>query len=432
MWLKIVHVVVDFQPPNCQNEAMFPRHVAPLIKTAMTDTPVVLLQGPRQSGKSTLAKNLIAEVVEGRYLALDDATVLAAAVADAAGFVRGLTGPTVLDEIQRAPGLMVAIKAEIDRDRRPGRFLLTGSANVLMLPKVAESLAGRMELHALLPLSQGELEGRNEGFIDALFATDALPAPKGTLDRPALVARILAGGYPEAVARQNAGRRRAWFDAYVTTILQRDVRDIAQVEHLTQVPRLLALLAARMATLLNHAEISRSLELPQTTLKRYLALLETVFLVRELPAWSGNLSKRLVKAPKLLVDDSGLAAALLGLDAERLAAEPGYLGALLENFVAMELVKQVPWSSTRPQAFHYRSHAGQEIDLLLEDARGRLVGIEIKARQTLDGRDFRALRDLATDLPERFHRGVVLYTGSESVSFGDRLQALPVEALWRL
>jgi len=411
---------------------MFPRHVAPLIAAAMADTPVVLLQGPRQSGKSTLARALIREFPDGRYLTLDDATVAAAAATDPAGFLRGLTGPTVLDEVQRAPGLMVAIKAEVDRDRRPGRLLLTGSAHVLMLPKVSESLAGRMELHALLPLSQGELEGRREGFVDALFAPDALPSVTGMMERPALVARMLAGGYPEAVARHVPGRRRAWFDAYVATILQRDVRDIAHIEHLTQVPRLLTLLAARMAGLVNHAEISRSLDLPQTTLKRYLALLRMVFLIRELPAWSGNLSKRLVKAPKLLLDDSGLAASLLRLDAARLEAEPGLVGALLENFVAMELVKQLPWSDTCPQLFHYRSQAGQEIDLLLEDARGKLVGIEIKARKTLDGRDFRALRDLEAELPERFHRGIVLYAGSETVSFGERLQAMPIEALWRL
>lgn len=411
---------------------MFTRHVAPLITEAMGDTPVVLLQGPRQSGKSTLAQALVGQVGGGRYLSLDDATVLAAAMADPGAFVGGLKGPTVLDEIQRAPGLMVAIKAEVDRDRRPGRFLLTGFAEVLMLPKLSESLAGRMEIQALLPLSQGELEGHREAFVDALFAPGPLPALPGRLGKADVVARILAGGYPEAVARRAPGRRRAWFDAYVTTLLQRDVRDLAHIEHLTQMPRLLMLLAARMASLLNHAELSRSLELPQSTLRRYLALLQTVFLVRELPAWSGNLTKRLVKAPKLLVDDSGLAAHLLGLDAARLEAEPGLLGALLENFVGMELVKQLPWSDTRPRLFHYRSQAGQEIDLLLEDAQGRLVGIEVKARKTLDARDFRALRDLESALPGRFHRGVVLYTGSETVSFGDRLQALPIEALWRL
>ncbi len=411
---------------------MYPRHVRSQLEAARADTPVVLLQGPRQAGKSTLAKALIQDVPGGRYLTLDDAAVLAAATADPTGFVRGLDGPVVLDEIQRAPGLLVAIKAEVDSDRRPGRFLLTGSADVLMLPTVSESLAGRMELQVLWPLSQGELEGVREGFVDALFA-EAPPRPvRGELTRADLAARMLAGGFPDAVARTAPARRRAWFEAYVTTILQRDVRDIANVERLTQLPRLFALATARMAALANHAELARAMALPQTSLKRYLALLEMVFLVRELPAWSGNLSKRLVKAPKLVVSDTGLAAHMIGANAGRLDSAPDLWGPLLENFVAMELAKQIPISQTRPGLFHYRSQAGSEVDLLLEGADGRLVGIEVKARQTLDSRDFRGLKELQASLPTRFHRGIVLYTGQESVPFGEGLYAMPLEALWRL
>lgn len=410
---------------------MFARHVRPCIEAALADTPVVMLQGPRQSGKSTLASSLIEAMPGGRYLTLDDATVLAAARSDAAGFLSGIAGPAVIDEIQRAPELLVAIKAAVDRDRRPGQFLLTGSADVLLLPTVSESLAGRLERFVLWPLSQGELAGATEHFVDRLFAATQTFNP-GKLSRDALIERLLVGGFPVPLSRSSPARRSAWFDSYVATILQRDVRELAAIDRLSDLPRLLTLLAARATGLTNHAEVARTIGLPQTTLKRYMALLEWVFLVRELPAWSGNLSKRLVKAPKLLVTDSGLAAHLTGATRERVSADANLLGPLLENFVAMEVIKQLAWSQTRPTAYHYRSHTGQEVDLVLEDSRGRLVGLEVKARQTVQATDFRGLKDLQAQLPERFVRGVVLYTGTQPVAFGDRLHALPIESLWQV
>ena len=390
------------------------------------------LEGPRQAGKSTLARAWVDAQPGGRYLTLDDPAVLAAAAADPAAFIEALAGPTVIDEIQRAPGLFLAIKAAVDRDRRPGRFLLTGSADVLLLPGLADSLAGRMEVQVLWPLSQGELLGQREGFIDALFADASPVLAPSELDRDALLARMLAGGFPDAVAREAPARRAAWFDAYLTTLLQRDVRDLANVDRLRDMPRLFQLTAARMASLANHAELARAIDLPQTTLKRYLALLELVFLVRALPAWSGNLSKRLVKAPKLLVCDGGLAAHAIGATPERLAREPDLVGPLLENFVATELLKQLPQAAVRARPYHYRSQTGIEVDLVLEAADGRLVGIEVKARRSVEARDFRGLRDLQAGVPDRFRRGVVLYTGPEPVAFGDQLLALPVDALWRL
>lgn len=405
---------------------MYARHLTPLLQEAWADTPVVMLNGPRQAGKSTLAARAIADA---RYLTLDDATVLGAATADPAGFLRGLGGPVVLDEVQRAPALFPAIKAEVDRDRRPGRFFLTGSADVLLLPQVSESLAGRVELFTLWPLSQGEIEGRKETFVDAAFGAGPLSAGE-PLGRQALIERIFAGGYPEAL-RRSPSRRRAWFDAYVTTILQRDVRDLANIEGLTEMPRLLSLLAGRTASLLNYAELSRSMGLPQTTLKRYMALLEMTFLVRTVPAWSGNLSKRLVKAPKVLLADTGLAASLIGFDGARAEREGALLGALVESFVATELMKQAAWSDLQPRLFHYRTQAGREVDLVLEDRSGRLVGIEVKARQTAEAGDFKGLKELQGSVPEQFARGIVLYGGQEVVPFGERLQAIPISALWR-
>lgn len=402
---------------------------APLLE-ALSDTPVVLLNGARQVGKSTLVQSL-QEDHPAQYLTLDDATVLAAASGDPAGFLAGLDGPVILDEVQRAPDLFLAIKASVDRDRRPGRYLLTGSADVFLLPRIAESLAGRMEVLTLWPLSQGEIEGVRETFVDSLFAVKYQPPAGPALDRGEILDLALQGGYPEMLRRISEARRRAWFGSYTTTILQRDVRDLSSIEDITALPRLLSLLAARTTNLLNYSELSRSSGIPASTLKRYFALLEATFLVRPLPPWSDNLSKRLVKSPKLLLTDTGLVAAALGLNRERLEEEPQLAGPLLENFVLLEIRKQVTWSETRPELFHYRTQTGQEVDLLLEDARGRLVGIEVKAGFTVQERDVRTLLGLAETLGKRFLRGVVLYTGERAVPFSEKVMALPMAALWR-
>lgn len=402
---------------------------------------MVLIHGARQTGKSTLAQALVREGFPGwdrtaRYLTLDDATLLAAAQTDPDGLVRSLQRPAVLDEVQRAPDLFRAIKARVDEDRRPGQFLLTGSANVFLLPTLSESLAGRMEVVTLWPFSQGELEGRKEGFVDAVFDDDWPPdqgsGGEGSGPQPDVWSRVLRGGYPEAVERATPRRRRAWFNAYVTTILQRDVRDLANVEGLTQMPRLLRLLAARVSSLLNVSEVSRALGLPNTTLRRYLTLLEATFLVRTLPAWSTNGTKRLVRSPKLLLADTGLAAQLLGLgkDAGSPAGGSPLRGALLENFMAMELAKQITWSERQPSLSHFRTRTGREVDLVLEDATGAIVGVEVKAATSVSGGDLKGLRALEEAAKEQFQRGVVLYGGDEVVAFGPRLWALPVGAVW--
>lgn len=411
---------------------MIPRNIITRVLEALSDSPVVLLNGARQTGKSTLVQWLAEEKYPARYVTLDDATVLAAAREDPTGFLAGLDKPLILDEVQRAPELFLAIKAEVDRHRQPGRFLLTGSADVLLLPKLSESLVGRMEILTLWPFSQGELQTIRDGFVDAVFA-HAMPAfTDDGLERVNLVQRVLIGGYPEAIARGSSARRNAWFRSYITTLTQRDVRDLAHIEHLTAFPRLLTLLAARASSLLNYAELSRSLGLPQSTLKRYLALLETTFLIQPLPAWSANLGKRLVKAPKITLNDTGLMAHLLGLSEPRLESDATLLGSLLENFVAMELRKQITWSQTQPQLYHFRTQTGQEVDIVLEDATGRVVGVEVKTSSTLSARDFKGLRLLSEVLGKRFLRGVVLYTGREHVPFGPNLYAMPVAALWRL
>lgn len=407
------------------------RSITEHMLTAVQDTPVILLNGARQTGKSTLARHFIDTGHFTRYLTLDDSLVLAAAHNDPDGFVRNLREPTIIDEVQRAPELFTAIKAEVDRDRRPGRFFLTGSADVFLLPRLSESLAGRMEIFTLWPFSQGERLGIREKFIDAVFAEE-LPPLQPEPEKTNRIEQALAGGFPEATERATPERRDAWFRSYITTILQRDVRDLANIEGLSTLPRLLSLLAARSSSLLNASEIARSSGLPLTTLKRYMALLQATFLVREIPAWSGNIGKRLVKAPKLLLTDTGLLASLLGIGPQRIESEPNLWGMLLETFVAGELLKQITWSAIRPALYHFRSQTGTEVDCLLETNDGRIVGIEVKGTNKVEQRAFRGLQFLAEEQPQRFQRGILLYGGDQAVPFSDKIIALPISALWRM
>ncbi len=406
---------------------MLERHLRPSVEEALADTPAVLVVGARQTGKTTLVQEVAATRPGTSYVTLDDALPLEAARADPAGFVAGLRGPVVIDEIQKAPDLLPAIKSSIDRDRRPGRFLLTGSANVLTLPRVAESLAGRMEVATLWPLSQGELSGRHETFLDRVMRGEPPVCVAGGDD---LLPRLARGGYPEASARGKAERRRAFFDAYLAALMARDVRDIAAIEDPAALRRLLKLAAARSASLLNHSELARTLSLPVTTLKRYLALLEALFLIHEVPAWASNRGKRLVRAPKLHVVDSGLLLAMAGLDVEALRRERTLLGPVVESFVAAELAKQLGWSTSRPALHHFRTHAGQEVDLVLEDARGRVVGLEVKASATVTSSDLNGLRALSEVAGTSWVQGLVLHLGRDTVAFGPGLTACPVEALW--
>lgn len=408
---------------------MHPRHLAPRLADALLDTPVVLVNGARQSGKSTLVQ--AAGGTPRRYLTLDDTAVLNAAKTDPAGFINGLQGPVTLDEVQRAPELFLPIKAAVDRQREPGRFLLTGSADVLLLPGIADSLAGRMEVLSLWPLSSAELADSPEvNRADALFQGnwEALQVP--ACDKSELIARLLTGGFPEAAARAAPARREAWFQSYVLAILQRDVRDLANVEQLTEIPNLLQLLATRSGTLLNLAELSRTARLPQTTLKRYFALLEMLFLVVRLPSWERNAGKRMVKAPKVFLPDCGLLSYFLADSPQSLAARPGLPGGSVETFVLAELLKHVAFSQHGLSLWHYRTQSHIEVDFILENRLGHITGIEVKASATVDAKDFKGLRHLQETEGGQFQRGIVLYAGREVLAFGDGLWALPLSVWW--
>jgi uncharacterized protein len=412
--------------------AMIHRHITANLLKALSDTPVVMVNGARQTGKSTLVQSK--ELERRQYLTFDDIGVVAAAKGDPSGFIAGLGPKVTLDEIQHVPELFQSIKLAVDQTREPGRFLLTGSANIMVVPRLSESLAGRMELLTLWPFSRGEILGDRETFIDNFFSSKPIwPALKkgASIKRSAIMELMLAGGYPPVLARQSPARRRAWFDSYLTTILQRDVRDLSNIDDLSAVPRLLSVVASRAGGLLNYADLSRTLGLAQTTLKRYFALLEMTFLVQLLRPWLGNLGQRSIRTPKVYLNDTGLLAHLLGLTPERLEADPSLAGVLAENFVMMELVKQSAWSETMPKIFFWHTASGREVDIVLEDSAGRIVGLEVKVGATLDRKDVAGLSALAEEVGKKWIRGLVLYTGRDVIPFASNLHGVPVQALWR-
>ena len=405
---------------------MYQRLCEDRVRDALADTRVVLVAGPRQADKTTLAQRIAGGAIPFRTL--DDATTLAAARADPVGFVRGLDR-AVIDEVQRAPELLLAIKASVDANPRPGRFLLTGSANLMTIPTVADSLAGCMETVRLLPLAQAELRGRRPGLLRAAFEGEA-PAVGDAVLGDELVETVLSGGYPEALTRRRWSRRQGWYLDYVDAIVQRDVREVAQVERLAQVPRLLRVLAARSGQLVNHSGTGAALGLNHVTTAKYTDVFESLFLLRTLPPWHTNALKRLVKTPKLHFLDAGLLAALQDVSPERLGRDRTPFGPILETFVVGEVLKLVGAEDERFALSHFRDKEGREVDLVIEDRRGRVVGVEIKASATVRAEDFAGLRRLAEASGDRFAMGLVLHDHDQVTAFGERLAAVPLSALW--
>ena len=406
--------------------AIYPRFAAALVTTALRDTPVVLVTGPRQCGKTTLVRDLVTK--DREFLTLDDETILASARSDPAGLVRGLDRATI-DEVQRAPDLLRSIKRSVDEDRRAGRFLLTGSANLLTVPQVSESLAGRMEIVNLLPLSQAEIHRHKPGFLKAAFE-GRVGRPRGTLLGNNLVEAVLIGGYPEMLRRKQPKRRQAWARDYIRAIVQRDVRDIAEVEKLDQIPRLLRVLAQHAGQLTNFTQMGGSIGFDDKTTRKYIGILEQLFLVRRIEPWWRNHLKRLVKTPKLHFVDSGLLATLLGITAERIKKDRTTFGHLLETFVFSELLKQMSWMEGSWTLYHYRDKDQDEVDIVVEDAAGAVVGLEVKAGATVNSEDFKGLRKFGKACGDDFKLGLVLYDGEKAVPFGDRLFAAPLSCLW--
>ncbi len=414
------------------------RSLQSLVSEALADTRVVGVVGPRQAGKSTLVRRIVGESPDGVYISLDDRDARVAAEVDPRGFLAGRSGLLAIDEVQRVPELLLALKAAVDADERPGRFLVTGSSQLSANRGVSETLAGRIERFELWPLSQSELAATAgtlrtaETFLDRLLAGVLPLEHAGDLTKTDYLDRAVAGGYPEALRRSGA-RRAAWFDAYVETVVEREAPGVSASPRTAELPRLLRLVAARHASLLNVADLARDAGLPERTVHRYLDVLEAVFLVRRCPAWAVNLTQREIRAPKVFVTDPGLAAHLRGADIASLGRPEiarGADGPILEGMVYSELLRQSGWSAVRPSLFHYRDRAGAEIDLVIEDRSLRVVGIEVKAAADVSRRDIRHLVAVRDRLGERFVAGVVLHTGARAFPLGDRLAAVPISALW--
>lgn len=417
-------------PSSATSTDWIPRHLAPRIQESLQDTRVVLVNGPRQCGKTTLVRQLAGDM---RYLTLDDPGLAALAQQDPVGLVRQLDR-AVIDEIQRAPQLMLALKMSVDEDQRPGRFLITGSANVLALPQIADSLAGRMEVHALLPLSQAELQRRPNDFLYRAQAQDwPLTHPAWITPtvaaKASMVEHALASGYPEMRRRATGARRQAWARDYIRTLMERDVRDIAQIEHLNQMPRLLDVLATQCGQLFNAVQTGAQLSLNTRTLEKYVGILERLFLVQRVPAWSRHEANRLIKAPKLHFLDAGLQAALTRLSSELLLSQRARWGATLETWVYAELRKAIALSPDAWYLSHFRDKDQVEVDFVLESPLRQVIGIEVKAAATVQASDFKGLKKLKTLAGPDFITGIVLYDGPHALPFGEGLWAVPLAAL---
>lgn len=387
------------------------------------------LNGPRQAGKSTLMLGVM-KARGGELRNLDEGSILAAARADPNRFVRH-TGLLGIDEIQRAPELVLAIKEAVDRETRPGQFLLTGSARVLGLRRLPDALVGRMETLELWPFSQGELARRREDFVSAIFENEP-SFPSGNAEtRDGYIERLTTGGFPEAV-RRDEGRRARFFAAYAGDLVDRDVAQLAELQRKDSLHLLLRAAASHAASHLKVESFASSVGIPASTVERYLALFEEVFLLKRLPAWSASTTGRSVHMRKLLFVDTGLCAHLCGRSVKRLLKDDAAVGPLLENFVISELARQLGWSSTQARLSHFRTRDGVEVDAVLEHGDGRVVGIEVKSAESVREDDFRGLRYLAARLKTRFHHGVVLYAGSRSLPFGEQFSAAPIDVLWRL
>jgi predicted AAA+ superfamily ATPase len=410
------------------------RRLGEVVRRRLDDEPVVVLQGPRAVGKSTLLQALAAsrdrEIVD-----LDDLATRDAARADPALFVRG-QAPVLIDEFQHVPELLDAIKAELNRDGSPGRFVLTGSTRYATLPAAAQALTGRAHRIDVLPLSQGEVAGIREDFAEALLSDPlSLVDPRlPAIAREEYVSRVVAGGFPPVLRRARPADRARWFDDYVNLVIERDVMELTRVRQRRQLPLLLRQLASQTAQVLNIAKAAARIGMEKSTAENYTKLLESVFLVHQLPAWGTTLGSRIGAAPKIHVVDSGLAARLLRLTERKLgtasAAALTEFGHLLETFVVGEVCKQLDWLDAPVQRGHWRTHDGEEVDLILEREDGKVAAVEVKAASRAPASELRGLLKLRRKLGSQFLGGIVLYTGARAYTHDRNLHVVPITRLW--
>ncbi len=411
--------------------SLIPRHAQAPVTAALADTRVVAINGARQTGKSTLAR-LVAAAFRLELRFLDEGPVRAAAQADPAFFVRH-EGLLVIDEVQRVPELFLAIKHEVDANPIPGRFLLTGSARLVGLPDIPDLLPGRSETFELYPLSQGEIDRSSDGFVAAMFRHGpGLRVPSSDLRRDDYVERALRGGYPEAVRRADTGRRARFFESYISDLINRDVRQLTDIERPADMRRLINLIAASTGSLAVPASMASRLQVPASTVKRYLDLLDLLFITRRIPAWSSNLATRAVATPKLVMTDAGLAGHLTGMSLHRARQPTAPVGSLVETFVLGELARQLTLADQPVRLYHYRDRDQYEVDAVLEAPSGEVIACEVKAAETVRSEDFRGIQQLARRLGDQLVAGIVFYAGGQPLPFGERLRAWPISTLWTI
>lgn len=404
------------------------RAILPRVLEAIHDSPILLIHGPRQSGKTTLAKH-VGEAEGYFYISFDQEIQRSAAQADPVGFVAELPERVILDEIQRVPELLPSLKLAVDEDRTPGRFILTGSANVLFVPTLSDSLAGRISFLRLHPFSQAELETHPGTLMDEILRGGIRAGQCGRRLGKELAERITAGGFPPALARSTPRRKADWYRDYVETLIQRDIRDLANISSMEALPRLLTMAAGQTAKLVNISQLAAPFQISRPTIREYLTLLSRIFLLEETPPWHHNRLSRLIKTPKLHLGDTGLACALLNVNADRLWEDRPLFGQLLETFVFQELRRMAGSREERIVFSHFRDKDQSEVDIVLEWD-GKIAAVEVKTAATVTSKDFKGLRKLQQAAGASFARGLVLYDGETVVPFGPALYAVPISRLW--
>ena len=406
----------------------YPRYLKDSLLQSFKVSPVTLLIGPRQTGKTTLMKE-IGEELGMNYITFDTLKQLSAAQEDPEGFIGAISRPVIIDEVQRVPQIGLPIKLSVDQNRVAGSFGLTGSANPLVAPKLNDSLAGRMFILHMWPLSMCEIEQKKSRFLELVFDPTALFLEGTYLKRKNIIEFLTRGGYPDALALDPIMRDR-WYDNLLTTILERDVQDITNIARPRDIVKLLNILATRSSSLLNLSELSRISSIPYTTLNYYMVLLESLFLVIRQPAWHINRTKRLIKMPKLYFGDTGLLVNQLRVDWKYILENGRLLGSILENFVFLELKKLISWSLNPIELYHYRTQTGIEVDIILENRAGQIVGIEVKSSETISSEDWKGLNILGEEMGDKMIRGIILYPGKEVVAFQKNRIAIPLSVLW--
>lgn len=406
---------------------MLKRHIEKKLLSNLEIMPVVLIRGARQSGKTTLT-HMLGKENGYTFYNLDDHATLLNATKDPAGWIKSLKKPAIIGEVQRVPEIFLPIKADVDQNRIPGRYILTGSANPLLLPRLGDSLAGRMGIIDLFPFSQGEAQQKKESFIEYIFANEIIPKTFSAFSQEEFHKLLIRGGFP-FVQSLSEEKIEIWMGAYLQTMLDRDVREISNIAGLRDFPLLFRLLATRTANLLNISDLSRSLSMTNPTLKRYITILEALFFIYLIPSWFSNLGKRVIKSPKIHICDTGILSYLLTIDEKKLATDPILAGMMLETFVFTELQKLRSWSPIRFELYHFRD-SRYKVDFILEQPDGTLIGIEVKSTHSIDSNDLKGLRHLRALTKKKFLRGIVLYQGDQMGCFDDNLWTIPIQALW--